>query len=83
MTDLFLPSGASRAGAVKSGGEEVTVGVRVVTSTGFVIGEWWVIESEEEDEDQSDQKGHSEKKLRRSIEELRAVDSPEIAVVPL
>lgn len=62
MPDLFFPSGSAGAGAVKSGGEEIVVGTEVVV-TG-IIRERWIINGEEEDKNESDQKGCSEKQFR-------------------
>lgn len=50
---------------------------------GAAIGEWRVVDGEDEDEDKSYEKRCSEKNFRRSVENFGAVNLPEVAIVPL
>lgn len=68
--DRWRPTGESLVGK-----EGAAVGVSV--------GEGRVVEGEEEDEDEGDEEGGPEEELRGGVEELGAVDSPDVAVVPL
>lgn len=76
---LLLPGGTTDrrrpAGERLVGQEGAAVGVSV--------GEGRVVEGEEEDEDECDKEGGPEEELRGGVEELRAVDSPDVAVVAL
>jgi len=77
VADLLLP------GAEGGGGEEV-VGVGVEVAVGGVGGgEGRVVEGEEEDEDECDQESGAEEEFGGGVEELGAVESPDVAVVSL
>ena len=55
----------------------------MVRCGGVAVGEWMVVDSEEEDEDESDKECCSEKNFGRSFENFGAVNLAEVAVVPL